>query len=295
LAVLRRDWSTLAVTGPDAKPWLNAVVTCDVAKLRLGQGTWGLLLTRHGKILSDLQIICDKAGLYVSVAESRRERVHRVLADLLVMEDAELGDVTSDWVWWELVGRRAADAAQELAIAHSGVAASLDRTGKGGGAVLVSRRAAEEMAEGLRAGRWPGIVLSTDSDWELVRVESGLPTFGVDYGPDERPHEASLESRAVSWTKGCYLGQEVVCMQGRRGKVKRRVAALVLDSQSAPAAGAAVTTADSATIVGRVTSSAFSPTLKRALALAQVQVPHESAGTKLMVGSADATVVERPV
>ncbi len=85
-------------------------------------------------------------------------------------------------------------------------------------------------------------------------VESGWPEFEVDFGESDNAHEAALDRRAVSWSKGCYLGQEVVCMQDMRGKVKRRVVPFELSAGELPAVGAEVSSASGESI-GRVTSA----------------------------------------
>ena len=94
--------------------------------------------------------------------------------------------------------------------------------------------------------RTPALRRGTDADWEALRIAQAFGRFGVDFGEADNPHEAALDRRAVSWSKGCYLGQEVVCMQDMRGKLKRRLVALALeDSAEAPPVGSPVTAGDS--------------------------------------------------
>lgn len=124
-----------------------------------------------------------------------------------------------------------------------------------GGAALVIPKARE--AELLEAGR---AELLGEQDWLRLRLERGVPELGTDFDGQDRPHEAALERRAVSWTKGCYLGQEVVCMQDMRGKVKRSVRALAVQApEDAPIGPGAVIVNASGEDVGNVTSAAYSP------------------------------------
>ena len=81
-------------------------------------------------------------------------------------------------------------------------------------------------------------MIGSEPDWQRLRIERAVPAYGTDYDDRDNPHDASLERRAVSWTKGCYLGQEVVCMQDMRGKLKRRIVTLAFDSRDPPAPGA---------------------------------------------------------
>ena len=107
------------------------------------------------------------------------------------------------------------------------------------------------------------------------------------------PQEASLENVAVSFDKGCYLGQEVVCMLQMRGHVKRKLAAIVIESDAPPDRGTAVTDEAGAS-VGEITSAAASPTLGKAVALAMIKRALAKPGQHVVVGGARAEVVDRP-
>jgi folate-binding protein YgfZ len=123
------------------------------------------------------------------------------------------------------------------------------------------RRAGAPLAGGARLG--------DAAQWHDWRVEHGLPEFGVDFGSADNPHDAALERRAVSWSKGCYLGQEVVCMQDMRGKPKRRLVSLLLADGEVPPPSTAVVDAAGEKL-GEVTSAAFSRARARAVAIARV-------------------------
>jgi folate-binding protein YgfZ len=140
--------------------------------------------------------------------------------------------------------------------------------------------------------RTPALALSSEADWDAFRIAQSLGRFGVDFGEADNPHEAALDRRAVSWSKGCYLGQEVVCMQDMRGKLKRRLVALSLDSAAGePAVGSPVTTVDGAEAVGELTSVARSPVTGKLLALARVKSPYFEGNAALGVGGAQAAFV----
>jgi folate-binding protein YgfZ len=135
----------------------------------------------------------------------------------------------------------------------------------------------------------------SDEDLEIVRVESGRPKFGVDMDADTIPLEAGLEDRAISRTKGCYVGQEVIVrvLDRGHGRVARRLVGLTFDAGAAvPAAGTAVTSGDRE--IGRVTSAVWSPSLARPIALAYVHRDFVEPGTSVRAGSADAVVAALP-
>ncbi|MEO8798227.1 MAG: glycine cleavage T C-terminal barrel domain-containing protein, partial [Polyangiaceae bacterium] len=123
---------------------------------------------------------------------------------------------------------------------------------------------------------------------DVLRHEGGVPAFGVDFGVTTYPQEAGLEKRAVSFDKGCYLGQEVICMLESRGHVKRKLVSLAVEGSEVPAKGAEVTN-EAGEKVGEVTSAAVSPELG-VLAIAMVKAAVMAPGSALRVGSANAKV-----
>lgn len=290
--VERPELGTLQVTGPDALTWLNGLLSCEVVDLAPGQGRWGLLLTKTGKIVTDVNVIVGSGGVFMSTAPQRAEETLRMLEQFLIMEDAEVADRSGELVWAMLHGSRAGEAAASLGAALGAPHGSIDWTGLGGAALAFERARRPALKDAIQ--RTSGVREATPAEWQALRIESLLPDYGVDYDVHDNPHEASLERRAVSWTKGCYLGQEVVCMQDMRGKVKRRLVSLAIESAEPPAPGTAVRNA-SGEEVGRVTSSAARSTEHRAVAIARVQAEFSEPGKPLTVGeSTAAAVVARP-
>jgi hypothetical protein len=274
------------VTGPDRKSWLNGILTCDVATLTEAQGVFGLVLTKQGKIVSDVLLVERGEAVYVSVAAGRAPMLHETLDRLLIMEDAELHERSAELCWLTLHGPRAAELLSALDVELYIAGGAIDATGLGG-AVLVAPRERQSEVAALLASL--GAVVAKESDWQKLRIERGLPTFGVDYDERDNPHEASLDRRAVSWTKGCYLGQEVVCMQDMRGKVKRRIVPLSIEGGQIPEPGTAVE-ADGER-VGEVTSAALSFVLERPVALARLRAAFAEGCAALSVGGQGAVVL----
>ncbi len=267
------DWSdrgTLEVRGPDRLRWLDAILTCDVGRLGVGAGRYGLLLNRQGKILTDVSVIAAADRALVAVARGTAPALRESLDRMLVMEDAEILEVSGAYAWISAHGPRAAELVRAAAPRLSGaVAAEIDWLGVGGGALVVPRGEVERALEVL-TGAGEGVVVARGGEYVRLRLEQAWPEFGVDYGPDDNPHQAALDHRAVCWTKGCYVGQEVVCMTDQRGKVRRRVALVVFDGPEAPPVGAEVRLAEDGSAIGAVTTSAVSEAYGRGLALARV-------------------------
>ncbi|HET7540204.1 MAG TPA: glycine cleavage T C-terminal barrel domain-containing protein [Polyangiaceae bacterium] len=296
LVVLQPARGTLSVTGSEAKSWLNGLVTCDVLKVEPGRGAFGLVLNKQGKIQSEVEIVASEEGLLVGVSPGVAERLLASLDKFLVMEDAELSDVSADYLWADFHGLSAAAQAEAAVKLCGGSAASI-RYSEGAAATLVFER--DQLLELERfVERTPALRRATDADWEALRISQAIGRFGVDFGDADNPHEAALDRRAVSWNKGCYLGQEVVCMQDMRGKLKRRLVALSLDAEAeAPqvGVGSPVTAGDSSEAVGELTSVVRSPLTGKLLALARVKSPYFDGNMPLGVaGRAAAFIAQTP-
>jgi hypothetical protein len=292
LAVPGRDLATLVVRGADRLSWLNGLVTSDLAHRGDDDATYGLVVGRTGRVVVDVVVVVDASSLYVVAAGAAMETLRAHLDHHLVMEDVEvaLGDGFESWL---LHGPRSVDVLRASRQA-GGVGGLLDRTGLGGAIVVAPPPAAASVREAVvRAVADAGGAIGDDGSWETLRIERAVPRFSADFDDKTYPQEAALEKVAVSFNKGCYLGQEVVCMLELRGHVKRKLVPLVLDTPAAPARGTEVVD-EAGAAVGEVTSATFSPTLGVAVALAMVKRSHCEPGTAVLVRGVRAKVVERP-
>lgn len=243
---------TLVVTGPDRSSWLNGLLTADVHSVKPGLGAWGLLLDRLGKIQAVLGVLGDAERLYLGVLWGDADVVARELDARLVMEDAELERLASSAHW-------------VLAVGGAGVRAIAGADASG----VVTLAGTSQL--GVYLGPPPAAEPSLSPvAWQWLRIQHGLPWGGIDFDEHERPHEAALERRAVSWSKGCYLGQEVVCMQDMRGKVKRSVRAFVTSTAETTAGERPADVYYAGRAVGRVTSAVLDERAGRFWVLAQV-------------------------
>ncbi len=285
LIVAESERGVLVVSGSERASWLNGVVTCDVAAVGKGQAAFGLVLSKVGKIQSDFYVFSRDPTLCLAVSPGTEATTRAELERMLVMEDAELESASSELACVALHGPRAVSIASSVASQDGVSVAELDRTGFGGAVLLAPRASIGAFVATLVAAG--GFVASAEQ-WERLRVERRLGEFGRDYGPTDNPHEAALDRVAVSWTKGCYLGQEVVFMQDARGKLKRRLVQLELEG---PLSSGDAEVVDSAgERVGEVTSSTISAVLGASLALARVKAPHHEPGVRLRVSGVPAVV-----
>jgi folate-binding protein YgfZ len=260
---------TLKVTGTERRSWLNGLLTCDVNLAREGQAVRGLLLDRLGKIQSDVWVVESGDTLLLSLSPGTAAAVQQELERRLIMEEAELADVSAELTWYFLA-TELSSAALEMGVAGAAPAGSE-------GAVVATLA----LLKGL-----PGCVaalprrsnlpkaweLWSDSEWGFARIQGGYAEFGQDFGLADRPHEAALDRLAVSWNKGCYLGQEVVCMQDMRGKVKHSLRSFAFRGAGPVPSKTVLLRADNGAKVGEVTSAARALENDEWLILARVQL-----------------------
>jgi folate-binding protein YgfZ len=297
LAVPERDLAALVVTGRDRGAWLNGLLTCDVLKCPEGDACYGLVVVRSGRMMVDVIVVRLPEKTLLVVPTSLRGAVRDHLDHYLVMEDAEIApDVAFDV--WTLHGPRSADVLRAARDAGA-LGGAIDRTGLGGAVLLLPSERAEPLRAAVAAAVGvAGGVVGDPGGWEALRLERGVPRFGVDFDDKMYPQEAALEKVAVSFDKGCYLGQEVVCMLEMRGHVKRKLVPVVLED-AAPGTDGGLTrgapvTDESGGALGEVTSFAASPTLGKAVALAMVKRSHAEPGCTVVVAGRRAEVVQRP-
>ncbi|MGI9091335.1 MAG: YgfZ/GcvT domain-containing protein [Gemmatimonadaceae bacterium] len=258
----RSDRVRIEVTGAQAVATLNGLVTNDVATLKRGQGEYAAALTAKGKIIADLRILMLDDGLLLDTSARAAEGLRAMLGKYVNPRFATQRDVSDATGDVSVVGAGAADTlARVTAISaealkalpvHSHVKANIDsveatllRAPSLGSElwhvydVIVPRDAVDSVMETMRAH---GAVAGEAQDWDTLRVEAGVPEWGVDMDESTLLQEANLEDlHAVSYTKGCYVGQETVARIHFRGRVNRTLRRLNFTGDVIPPLGAALT------------------------------------------------------
>jgi folate-binding protein YgfZ len=283
------DLSVLVVRGKDRASWVNGLVTCDVAKLGVGDGAYGLAVRQKGRILADLSVLIGVDCIFLATPRSTSSVLQTEFDRYLIMEDAELTPDPDDSIVWIAHGPRARELVLKMRDAGA-VAAAIDFTGLGG-AIFIASKASRERIEEALTNELAVIdgAFGNEDAWDMLRIERGVAKHGVDFNEATYPQEASLEKRAVSFSKGCYLGQEVVCMLEMRGHVKQKLVPIIFDSSDVPLRDAKVVDAAGAE-VGHVTSAVRSVTIDRPIALAMIKFSKANVGERLSVEGNVATV-----
>jgi len=307
----RTSRGRIVVSGADRATYLQGLLTNDIAALGAGQGCYSAYLTPQGRMIADMHVYELGDVILMTLARQVKDAVLSKLDQFVFSEDVQLGDVTASFAQWAVVGPRAASAiATLLGIAKAaldalpehgnmrakwrGSPAIVTRTsdaGEPGFDIYVEAAQSDALRNALADARVSSVA---DEVAETVRIEAGIPAFGHDMDAETIPLEAGIEQRAISFTKGCYVGQEVIVRVVHRGhgRVARKLVGVRLDGERVPAAATKILSGDKE--VGHVTSSTWSPALGRPIALAYVHRDFVEPGTKLTVDDAAAEVVALP-
>jgi folate-binding protein YgfZ len=224
VAVYRTRDRVVHVRGDDARSWLNGQISNDVRELHGDDARYALTLTVKGRIVSDLWALDEPPGMALVLPEARCQATLERLEKHIIMEDVELAPDPEIEVL-TVQGARASEL-----VARGGAFSRTypcPRLGPGGIDLWVPRAEADAALAALReAARTLGGGTLDEANWAEAHVALGIPRLGVDFGEDSYPQEAGLGPRALSFSKGCYLGQEVVYMLENRGQLPRRLVQL---------------------------------------------------------------------
>lgn len=301
----------LRFTGPDRARYLNAILTNNIKDLAAGKGVVSLFLNPQGRIQAEIETYATTDSLFCVSYAMIRETLVPALDKFIIMDDVTLSDETEAFGTVALEGSSAAEIAKRLTsidlgdlnelsfreTSVDGVSCRLTKRSPGGlaGAEFLSTREdlprlwqilreAVERAGGARVGY---------KALNALRLEQGIPWFGYDFGDKQIPHEAGLEHSHISYTKGCYTGQEIVERVRSRGQVNR-VRVLVKFATSEPPLAGTPLVADGKE-AGYITRAAFSPALQTAIAMAYVRREKSEPGSELSSETNQATVINSPL
>ena len=236
--VPRPDQRFIAVKGAEAADYLQGQLTNDVETLEPGQGQYAALLDRKGHMQSDMRVLRLAADeILIDLEPVAADAVLRHLSLYKVGREVEVTDVSSERALVSVIGPAAAHATGSGPIGAEHAHAELEVGGRAARAIATDLGLdlviAPEDVEGVSAAlAASGGEAASPEAAEIIRVESGRPRFGAEMTSATMPAEAGIEERAVSFTKGCYIGQETVARLHYKGKPNRHLRGLRL---SAPA------------------------------------------------------------
>ncbi|MCI0380787.1 MAG: hypothetical protein L0215_24655 [Gemmataceae bacterium] len=300
------------VSGPDARPFLHNLCTNDIKNLPEGFGCEAFFTTHKARVVAHGWIQYEKSVFWIDVVPGLAEKLIAHLDHFLVSEQVDIANRSAQWSMLRVCGPKAEGLA-DLA------------------ALKPLQQRFVELAPGItvRARRFPGpsvpcfdlffamdertalvdwlqrhgVVMAGMDTWEILRVESGLPEYGKDLDENRLVMEVGRTAQAISYTKGCFLGQEPIVMARDRGQVNRTLLGLKVEGPDPVAVGSPLTLypsppqgrGENLPEVGQTTSSVFSPRLDQVIALAYLRRGSQTPGTQMLLkGGRKVAVSELP-
>jgi aminomethyltransferase len=250
----------ITARGRDRVRLLHNISSNEVKKMTPGNGCYAFLLNQQGRIQADLCLLCCEDHFLIDTEPDLREKVLNLIRRYIISDQVELEDVTSRTVAIGVEG----PLADSLRPPDGCTKAPFSLTGQPGYRLYCAAAEMTKIAGQLEAA---GARPATPDDARVVRIENGKPRYGEDIRETSLPQETQ-QMHGVSFTKGCYLGQEIVERIRTQGHVNKKLVRLEIDG-SEPAAAGAKTMVNGQE--AEITSSVYSPHFGRAIALAYVR------------------------
>jgi folate-binding protein YgfZ len=309
--------SRLCLGGADRVKFLHGQVTNDVNRLKPGQGCYAALVSAKGKMQSDLNIYSLPDELLLDFEPGYAAAVAERLEKYIIADDVQVVDVAPQFGLISVQGPKAEVLLQgwepgaELPRNPMNFVARKDerlgevyvmnrpRTGSSGYDLIVPNAVLAEVADKLlEAANQAGGRFCGWGALELARIEAGIPRFGADMDESNLAPETGIEDRAISYSKGCYIGQEVIARIRTYGQVAKTLRGLRLAENLNPGPARGDKLLKEGKEAGYVTSAVASPVLKASIALGYVRREHNQMGTELTLrtagGETSATIVSLP-
>jgi tRNA-modifying protein YgfZ len=265
-----KGWSSIAIRGKDRHAFLNSFCTNDVKRLAVGASCEAFFTNVKGKTIGHGLICAKEDELSFVGAPGQAAAIVAHLDRYIIREDVQLEDTTATLTHF-VMSRN--DGQLKNGFSWNG---------------LIGVPCAVVGAEYNE----PGYIRVEQPAFDAARIESGFPLYNVDFDENNLPQEIGRNREAISFTKGCYLGQETVARIDALGHVNQQIVGVRFSADSEPAIGCELVKDDA--VVGHITSVAFSPQLQTPLALAMIRRRANSAGTRLSSAFGECEVVDFP-
>jgi len=270
------DRALWRLSGSDRVRYLNGQVTNDVARLKEGETLYAAVCTAKGRMTGDIFVGASTDALWIDADISLRESLGVRLEKYIIADDAVLEDVSDHWRVSHVFGSRKPEA-------------------KSGRFVSSNRRSGLAGFDVWQEGReffHAGLAVPAEIA-ETLRLEHGLPRWGAEMTEETLPPEAGMDRNGISYTKGCYVGQETIARIKSIGHVNKQLVVLESSDKIAPERGAELCVDDK--VVGKITSSGFSPALEKGIALGYVQRQHAGDGQSFQCAGQILKMIEPPL
>ncbi len=292
------DRGKIRLSGKEHQKFLQGMLTNDVMKLEEGRGAYAALLTVKGRMLSDMHVYRERDSVLLDLEPGMNITVADLLKKYRLSYKAEIEDLTDAFGLFSMHGPNArsviesvfgidVSSMEELSNSRARVddtdvlIVRINRTGEDGYDIYVPSESAEHIWNILmETGNDFGIKPVGYDAYNTLRIEAGIPLYGSDMDEETIPIEADIWD-ALSFEKGCYVGQEVIARIRWRGHVNRHLMGLIVEGETVPLSGDEIFAGEKK--IGRVTSSVYSPALKRPVALGYVRREFREPGTVVII------------
>jgi len=306
----------LQVKGKDRTDFLHGMVTNDIKKLMSGAGLYAVFTNDKAKMLSDGRIYCLPDALWVELEPEVTDKIQKHLDKYTLASDVTIENLTDSFGLFSIYGHSSHEIMTQLTGStpptkeYSTITFSMDGisilaarneiTGEPGYDLYVPiDRVVTTWSRLLQIGGPNGLRPVGLDALDSLRIEAGIPRYGIDMDESNFPMEAGLETRAISYTKGCYIGQETIARADAQGRMNKRLMGLELSSKSVPTIGQAILAPPTAPgaperVVGTITSATQSPTLGKVIAMGYLHRDFAEPGKDVMIEGTPAKVVALP-
>jgi folate-binding protein YgfZ len=299
------DRTQIEIIGKDRVAFLHNFCTNDIKKLKPGEGCEAFITSIKGRVLGHVSVFVEEESLWLETVPHAVKPLLNHLGKYVLAEDVELHDRSAEYGALFISGPTAFETVIHPAFRvtdpfdlyghlnlegvsdedSSRCVRRVDLLGAEGFLVSVKREAIAEFWKGLPAGKPAG-----STAFHTLRIEAGMPLYGIDISEDNLAQEAGRSKQAISFTKGCYLGQEPIARIDAMGHVNRELCGLKLSTGSAPPPGSAVKSEDGSKEIGCITSSVLSPLDNTPRALGYLKPQYLTPGTSVVVQVGDASI-----
>lgn len=295
----------IQVSGSEAVMFLNGLITNDMKTLASGSWMRAAFPNVQGRLLAFVRILNRQDGFLIDTEAATHQKVVQLLDRFTLAGDFQVTDLTSQTACYSVQGSQAEAVMRQVFGPETAINAGKVVAARLNDADVTIIRATHTAAEGFdlfvarsdadnlrQAFVDAGVVPVSQTTAELLRIEAGIPRYGIDMDETTIVTETNLDD-AVSFTKGCYLGQEIIVRIKHRGHVAKKITGLTFPNKIEIESAAKILSVDGKEI-GRITSSTFSPTLNRTIALGYVKYDYLRAGTEVQVSTVKGVVADLP-
>ncbi|MBI3995628.1 MAG: aminomethyl transferase family protein [Nitrospirae bacterium] len=307
----------LRLKGRDRTEFLHGMITNDIKKLAPGNGLYAVFTTDKAKMLADARVYCLPDALWLDLEPEVTGKIYKHLDKYTLASDVTIEDLTETQGLLSVYGPSSSEIITQLiapaspppkeystaSVAPEGVSTLVVRneiTGEVGYDLYIPiDKLAVIWKRLIEVGRPHGLQPVGLDALNSLRIEAGIARYGLDMDESNFPMEAGLEARAISYTKGCYIGQETIARADAQGHMNKRLTGLEIEDESVPKKGQSIqarpeTPGAEGRVVGNVTSGVKSPTSGKLIALGYLHRDFVKPGTEVFVAGQPARVVSLP-